>query len=328
MKKRGSLRNSMQTRQFRLDHRFFVDDGGGAAESNRWMLPYADLLTVLIGFILVVSTTGLQTSDSGKPEGAASESVQVKAIKTNAARTNLVKTNAIQPNTMPVGSFLATADQSAATTKTIPHTAASTESQSKENQATENQTAENQTKEEYVAQHRDAVQQMIHQEMTGLIDSEAVTVSENNRGWIISFKDRILFEPGSDTLTPEALDTLAKLTPGLQTILSKYPHPVRVEGHTDNSPIETSQFPSNWELSAARATRIVRYLTETAGLSPALLSAAGYGQFRPLAKNSSVEGKRNNRRVDIVILSGQSQLVSQNPGSDPKFRSSVSQTSQ
>jgi chemotaxis protein MotB len=86
--------------------------------------------------------------------------------------------------------------------------------------------------------------------------------------------------------------------------LEKIPNHIRIEGHTDSVPICTARFPSNWELSTARATSIVHYLLTTHRFEPTRLSAAGYGEFRPIASNNSSEGRSQNRRVDIVILSG------------------------
>jgi chemotaxis protein MotB len=77
---------------------------------------------------------------------------------------------------------------------------------------------------------------------------------------------------------------------------------IRIEGHTDNLPISSSDFPSNWELSAARATNVVRFLLKEDGLPPDKISEAGYGEFRPIATNDSEAGRSRNRRVDIVIL--------------------------
>jgi chemotaxis protein MotB len=84
-------------------------------------------------------------------------------------------------------------------------------------------------------------------------------------------------------------------------ILQPLPSPIRVEGHTDNRPIATAQFPSNWELSGARASRIVR-LFESRGVVPKRMSVAGLGEYQPVADNATVEGRNHNRRVTLIIL--------------------------
>ena len=89
----------------------------------------------------------------------------------------------------------------------------------------------------------------------------------------------------------------------LAETLKPFPNPIRVEGHTDNRPISTSAFPSNWELSSARAASVVHLFTET-GLAPARLAVIGLGEYRPAQSNSTPEGRNANRRVLLVILSG------------------------
>ncbi len=125
-----------------------------------------------------------------------------------------------------------------------------------------------------------------------------VSVSLEERGVVLSFQEVALFPLGSAELTPEARETVRKLGP----ILNKVPNYLRVEGHTDDLPINTERFPSNWELSVARATSVVQEMTGRLGIAPHRLSATGYGEYRPRAPNDSVENRQKNRRVDIVIL--------------------------
>ena len=84
--------------------------------------------------------------------------------------------------------------------------------------------------------------------------------------------------------------------------LSPQSYNLRVEGHTDNTPIRTAQFPSNWELSTARATFLLQYLISNGRIRPQRLSAVGYGEYRPVADNNTPEGRAANRRVDLVVL--------------------------
>lgn len=107
----------------------------------------------------------------------------------------------------------------------------------------------------------------------------------------------LLFHSGSAKLVQKALPPLKKLA----DILAKYPNPLEVEGFTDNIPINTVTFPSNWELSASRAASVVSYFS-TNGVSPERMAAVGYGEHRPIASNDTAEGRKKNRRVVIVIL--------------------------
>ncbi|KLU40597.1 MAG: OmpA/MotB family protein [Limnochordia bacterium] len=121
----------------------------------------------------------------------------------------------------------------------------------------------------------------------------------DERGVTIRFSDQVFFDLGRAELKPEAIGILKDVGP----ILRELPNPIRVEGHTDNLPISTAQFPSNWELSVHRATNVIRYLIEEQGFDPRKLSAVGYSEYRPLRPNDSAENRALNRRVDIVIMS-------------------------
>jgi len=125
-----------------------------------------------------------------------------------------------------------------------------------------------------------------------------VSVTTEERGIVLSFQDNVLFELGSARLTPRAREILDKVAP----ILADTPNYIRVEGHTDNLPINNVRFPSNWELSAARATNVVQELIREHGFAPQKLSATAYGEYRPRVPNTSPENRQLNRRVDLVIL--------------------------
>src|SRR5258708_35412446 len=117
-------------------------------------------------------------------------------------------------------------------------------------------------------------------------------------GLVISLREVGFFESGSAQMksaSQAAFDRIANM-------LLRRDYRLRIEGHTDNAPIHTSQFASNWELSTARATEIVRLLIVRDGFGPARLSAAGYAEYHPVANNLTSEGRSMNRRVDIVII--------------------------
>ncbi len=128
--------------------------------------------------------------------------------------------------------------------------------------------------------------------------SEKVELERDERGIIVSFADRVLFELGKAEILPPSRTVLGEVA----QIIGPLPNQLRVEGHTDNLPISTAQFPSNWELSTARATGVVRFFVEECGFSPTKLSAAGYGEWRPRFPNDSAAHRAKNRRVDLVIL--------------------------
>jgi chemotaxis protein MotB len=119
-----------------------------------------------------------------------------------------------------------------------------------------------------------------------------------SRGLIITLGEGGVFDSGSDEIKPEGKALLETIAASLASVGNQ----IRVEGHTDNMPISNSRFPSNWELSTARATQMLRFLIVKSGLQPDLISAAGYAEYRPAASNDTAEGRASNRRVDLVIL--------------------------
>jgi chemotaxis protein MotB len=133
--------------------------------------------------------------------------------------------------------------------------------------------------------------------MQVLIEQDMIRV-QRAPSWVeVEIKTDILFPSGSAEIEPAAVEILERLA----AILAERPYPIRIEGHTDNRPIRTVQFPSNWELSAARAARIVR-LFEQRGITASRMVVAGMGENRPLADNGTPEGRNRNRRVALVIL--------------------------
>jgi chemotaxis protein MotB len=125
-----------------------------------------------------------------------------------------------------------------------------------------------------------------------------VEVATSSRGTVISLPEAGSFPPGRAELSAQARNVMLDLAQELRGL----PNLIRVEGHTDDVPIHTVQFASNWELSTARATTVVQYLIEAGGLDPVRLGAAGYAEFRPRLSNDSLDARARNRRVDIVVL--------------------------
>ncbi|MDF2545846.1 flagellar motor protein MotB [Anaerosolibacter sp.] len=138
-----------------------------------------------------------------------------------------------------------------------------------------------------------------------------ILVDLEHRGLLLRFKDNVLFDSGKADLKGNANETLVFLADLLkqEEFIDKY---IRIEGHTDSDPIiNIRKYPTNWELSVARASNVVRFLIEQAGLQPDRLSASGYSQYHPIAPNDSEGNKGKNRRVDIVIL--RSEFVKSEP---------------
>jgi len=125
-----------------------------------------------------------------------------------------------------------------------------------------------------------------------------ISLSHNERGVTVHIMDELLFRSGSAIVKPAAMAILDSLS----SVLKELPFDIRVEGHTDDVPIKTSTFPSNWHLSIARAANTAHYLISKKGVEPDRVSVVGYADDRPIAPNNSEALRRRNRRVDIVII--------------------------
>lgn len=128
--------------------------------------------------------------------------------------------------------------------------------------------------------------------------SNSIKLEENERGFTIHILDNILFPSGSDQLAPGSSEILAKVA----NIIRQLPNDIRVEGHTDNLPISTTKFASNWHLSVSRALQTAYFLIEIEKMDQRKISIVGYSEFKPIASNETPEGRANNRRVDLTIL--------------------------
>lgn len=135
---------------------------------------------------------------------------------------------------------------------------------------------------------------------------------DDRRGLVVEVPEGAAFAAGQAAVTAAARDTLRRIAGAVADL----PNGIRVEGHTDDAPIRTARFASNWELSTARATEVVALLVRDSGIAPARLSAAGYGEHRPRAGNDTAAGRLRNRRVDIVILNATT-AAAEEPATEP-----------
>ena len=142
----------------------------------------------------------------------------------------------------------------------------------------------------------------LEDEMRNDLESKDVTISKLQGKLTVNILDRVLFDSGEAELKPDGQAVMLKIA----AFLAEHPElKIHVIGHTDNVPIRGNarlRFPPNWELSTARALAAVRFLTERAGVDPRRLGAVGYGEYRPVADNSTPEGRARNRRIAITIL--------------------------
>ncbi len=128
--------------------------------------------------------------------------------------------------------------------------------------------------------------------------TEVIKIREEDRGIVLQVDESILFDPGKAEIKEGSIDILNTIS----KIIEETDNDIVAEGHTDNVPINTAKYKSNWELSTARAMNIVKYFIENKNISPTRLSVKGYGEYNPIAPNDTPENRTKNRRVDILIV--------------------------
>ena len=264
------------------------------ANHEAWAIPYADLLTLLLAFFVVmyaissvnagkyrVLSDSLFAAFRGAPRSMQPVQVGDKQVGTGAdMNSTVVQQSAVNgkaqsrlsPIPVAVGMHKSGGDSPLA--NTLPPQAAA------------------------AAAALSRVADQVAQAMSQLVQKDMVTIRRSDFWIEVEMKTDILFPSGSARLADNAVDTIERLG----GVLAPYPNPIRVEGHTDNKPIKTAVFYSNWELSAARAGSVVRVLANH-GVGPDRLAVIGYGEQRPLKGNDTADGRNANRRVVIVILS-------------------------
>jgi chemotaxis protein MotB len=234
---------------------------------ERWLVSYADFITLLFAFFVVMySTAQVDKQKVGK----LALSIQVAFTELGVFPGSATPSPA--PGKEPGGHLPAS--------KPVPPADPSPDKQD-ENLA--------------------PLQQELERTLKSEILRNAVAIHTVPEGLVISLREVGFFDSGSASIQPQSRDAFGRIA----ALLLRYSHRVRIEGHTDNVPIHNLLFASNWELSTARATELVRLLMTNYQFPPARLSAAGYAEFHPVASNDTAEGRAQNRRVDIVVLGRQ-----------------------
>jgi chemotaxis protein MotB len=240
--------------------------------SERWLLTYSDLITLLM--IFFVTMYAMSTTDMAKYK-ALSESFSVAL---GGGKEVLSTSNG-------VGNAVAVIESKAPTVTDKP-------------KATDNPTAADNaaaTEEDLLSGTKKELDQYFKE--NGL---QGTVVTEiNERGLVISLFDAALFDSGDSNLKNDAKPTIIQIG----KIVNKLSNLIKIEGHTDNVPINTSMFKSNWELSVSRATNVAELLMDSGSIPSEKICITGYGQYRPIADNSTEAGRAKNRRVNIVVLS-------------------------
>jgi chemotaxis protein MotB len=244
---------------------------------ERWLVSYADFITLLFAFFVVMFAA---SNSDQKKAGQVAQAVQVAfkemAVFAPSGKTvPLYDTGGLPADTKNViGSTHSGFDATQLVAAAKPGQGGKTAT---------------------ISEVKEQLKTLLKDE----IAKHHVSLAEDSRGLTVSLAEAGFFEPGSAVMPPKALAVVDRIA----ATLRPQGYNVRVEGHTDNTPIHTAQFPSNWELSTTRAMFLLQYLISSGSIPPQRMSAVGYGEYRPVAPNDRVEGRAANRRVDLVVLS-------------------------
>jgi chemotaxis protein MotB len=240
----------------------------GRVSHERWLVSYADFITLMFAFFVVLY--------------ASAKTDQKKQIQISSAIDEAFRSLGIFPSATRNPSTRAGADATA-DHPVVPMNIVM---------------GEDVLSPTAVKDDLERIQRELTQALSNQVATHTVSIQMGRDGLVISLREAGFFASGSAMPRPEAQPTLRAIA----VRLGQTPYDVRIEGHTDNVPIHTNQFDSNWELSAARATGIARLFLDQKLIKPERVSAAGYAEFHPVATNETADGRAENRRVDLVIL--------------------------
>ena len=231
---------------------------------DRWLVSYADFITLMFAFFVVLY--------------AFTKADQKKPAQMSQAIHSAFKSMSVFQESASTAADSAGGAQSAQQQNAV---------------AAENVVAPDQIRDDL-----DSLRRELAQTLASQIASHSIALEMGPDGLVISLREAGFFDSGSAQPKPDAIPTLRQIMAKLGTT----PYDLRIEGHSDNVPVHNAEFDSNWELSAARATRIARIILEMQAIPPERISAAGYAEYHPVASNDTATGRAENRRVDLVVM--------------------------
>jgi len=248
------------------------------ANHERWLVSYADFITLLFAFFVVLySSSQVDQRKVGKL--AMAIQVAFQELGVFPAGTSKAPLDTTSP--MPFNSvqLIENAERTAALGRIAPPMKGALGASSEGDLS--------------------GLRQELEKALAPEIKKREVALRVEPHGLVISLREVGFFDSGSARIRVDSEEAFSRIA----RVLLERPYRIRIEGHTDNVPIHTAQFASNWELSTTRATELVKTLIMKYDFAPERLSAAGYAEFHPISSNNSEEGRKLNRRVDVVILS-------------------------
>jgi chemotaxis protein MotB len=261
-----------------------------AANHERWLVSYADFITLL--FAVFVTLYAMSQTDKKKVDMVAASYRSAFGITAGAGSSGQNLLNSIEIKPIP-------------SVEMVPSPPGGKSKQTPK-EATENKEPSDLGKRTQInADEFLDIKKSIKISLKPVQLAGGVKVEESSKGLVIRLDEDILFDSGGTTIKPEALITIGKIAGAIYTVSNQQ---IRIEGHTDNTPAAANHNKSNWELSLDRAANILKIFLEKYDFSPANLSIAGYGQYRPIATNDTEAGRKRNRRIDIVLLEGKDDI--------------------
>ncbi len=265
---------------------------------DRWMVSYADFITLLFAFFVVMYS--ISSVNEGKYKSLTHSLGD--AFLSVKKRDKTMDNNVVERPLDGTQESLAARSTIAANIILIDNPTALFESITipVDNQISEDSNQQRELSEGILKERRQLkkVSEQLEKALDIFIDDNLISVKRNDYWITIEMNSELLFLSGEAILSKKAQPALKKIT----EVINPLPNVINVEGHTDNLPIGTVQFPSNWELSSARATSVVQEFIKE-GINPTRLSAIGYGEFHPIDDNKTEEGRFKNRRVILVLMS-------------------------
>jgi chemotaxis protein MotB len=253
---------------------------------ERWLVSYADFITLLFAFFVVMYS--VSSVNEGK----------FRVLSDSLVATFNDPKRSLEP--VQIGELVRSPSLDAVDERSRPVPieigAPGPASESGESAAAEDGAAAGAQQVDAPMADIDTVAAQVQERMAPLIEEDLVKVRRMDEWLEVEFNTSILFESGAALLSGDAVSLLTEVA----SLLKAFPNPIQVEGFTDDIPIRTPQFPSNWELSAARAASVVHLFTKV-GIRPQRMVAIGYGEHRPVADNQTSDGRSRNRRVVLVI---------------------------
>jgi chemotaxis protein MotB len=272
----------------------------GHSNHERWLVSYADFITLLFAFFVVLYAS---SQVDQRKVGKLSLAIQVafQELGVFQASTTQIPLDTSEPMPFSTVQAIQNVKHNTELGRIAPSPDDSLAAASEETD---------------LGTLQSELRQALHTEMA----LHEVAMHRETEGLVVSLREFGFFDSGSAAIKPESLPALDRIA----SILAIRTCRLRIEGHTDNVPIHTAQMTSNWELSTARATEVIRVLIIGHRFAPERLSAAGYAEFHPVASNLTAQGRAQNRRVDIVILNAQVAKTTSLPPLDSAAKASPS----